>query len=147
MLQHSRRIQITPSLSIAEEELQWDFVRASGPGGQNVNKVSSAVQLRFNVLQSESLPAEVKERLIRLGGKRINSQGEVIIQARSYRTQEQNRQEALQRLIGLIQKAARKPIPRHPTKPSAAARQARLNAKRRRSQIKALRQKRDWEID
>lgn len=140
-------IWIAPHLSIKEEELQWDFVRASGPGGQNVNKVSSAVQLRFNVFQNESLPPDVKERLLRLAGKRINANGELIIQAQRHRTQEQNRQEALERLILLLQKAAQKPKPRHPTRPSAVARQARLNAKRRRSQIKALRRKQDWDND
>ncbi len=138
-------IWITPHLSIDESELQWDFIRAAGPGGQNVNKVSSAVQLRFNLLENESLPPEVKERLIRMAGKRINEKGELIIQAQRRRTQEQNRQEALERLILLLQQASQKPKPRHPTHPSAAARQARLNAKRRRSQLKALRQKREWE--
>lgn len=140
-------IWIAPQLSIEEKDLQWDFVRASGPGGQNVNKVSSAVQLRFNVLDNESIPAEVKERLQHLAGKRINANGELVIQAQRYRAQEQNRQEALQRLIFLLQKAAQKPKPRRPTQPPAAARQARLEAKRCRSQIKALRQKRDLRID
>lgn len=140
-------IWIAPQLSIEEKDLQWDFVRASGPGGQNVNKVSSAVQLRLNVLDNENIPPEVKQRLQRLAGKRINANGELVIQAQRYRTQEQNRQEALQRLIFLLQKAAQKPKPRRPTQPPPAARQARLEAKRRRSQIKALRQKRDLEID
>lgn len=138
-------IWIAPQLSIDEEDLQWDFVRAAGPGGQNVNKVASAVQLRLNVLQNENIPPEVKERLLNLAGKRINLQGELVIQAQRHRTQEQNRREALEQLILLLQKAAQKPKPRHPTQPSAAARQARLNAKRRRSQIKALRRKRDWQ--
>lgn len=140
-------IKIAPHLCIAEEDLQWDFVRAGGPGGQNINKVSSAVQLRFNVLQNASIPPEMKDRLLHLAGKRINANGEIIIHAQRQRTQEQNRQEALQRLILLLQKAAQKPKPRHPTQPSAAARQARLNAKRRRSYIKSLRQRRDWEGD
>lgn len=140
-------IWIASHLSIDEEELQWDFVRAIGPGGQNVNKVASAVQLRFNVLQSASLPPEVKERLLRLAGKRINANGELIIQAQRHRTQEQNRQEALERLVLLLQKAAQKPKLRRPTQPSMAARRARLDAKRRHSRIKALRRKRDWEND
>lgn len=140
-------IWIAPQLAIEEKDLQWDFVRASGPGGQNVNKVSSAVQLALNVLDNENIPPEVKQRLQRLAGKRINANGELVIQAQRYRTQEQNRQEALQRLIFLLQKAAQKPKPRRPIQPPPAARQARLNAKRRRSQIKALRQKRGLEID
>ncbi|GAB4478306.1 MAG: alternative ribosome rescue aminoacyl-tRNA hydrolase ArfB [Anaerolineales bacterium] len=140
-------IRIAPHLSIAEEDLQWDFVRASGPGGQNVNKVSSAVQLRFNVLNNEHLPPEVRARLLHLAGKRINANGELVIQAQRRRTQEQNRQEALERLILLLQKAAQKTKPRRPTRPSATARQARLESKRRRSQIKALRQKRHWVDD
>ncbi|PWH14811.1 MAG: aminoacyl-tRNA hydrolase [Anaerolineae bacterium] len=140
-------IWIAPNFAIDEEELQWDFVHANGPGGQNVNKVSSAVQLRLNVLQNEAIPPEVKGRLRRLAGKRINANGELIIQAHRYRTQEQNRREALQRLAALLQKAAQKPKARYPTQPSPAARQERLNAKRRRSQLKALRQKWDWEIE
>lgn len=140
-------IWIAPQLSIEEIDLQWDFVRATGPGGQNVNKVSSAVQLRFNVLHNETIPPEVRERLQHLAGKRINANGELVIQAQRYRTQQQNREEALQRLIFLLQKAAQKPKLRRPTHPSPAAVQARLDAKRRRSRIKALRQKKDLEID
>ncbi len=132
-------IEITPSLSIDESELQYDFVRASGPGGQNVNKVATAVQLRFDVSNSSSLPEEVKERLSQLAGSRINSDGILIIDAHQYRTQDQNRADALIRLVDLLQEAAKKPKRRKKTRPSAAAKARRLENKRQLSQKKRMR--------
>ncbi len=131
-----------PSLpfAIGEDEIAFDFIRAAGPGGQNVNKVASAVQLRFDVRASPSLPEEVKARLIRLAGRRVTGEGVLIIEAKRYRSQEQNRAEALRRLSVLIQRAAQPPRPRRPTRPSAAARARRLEAKKRRSAVKRLRQ-------
>jgi ribosome-associated protein len=132
-------IEITPTIAIEEREVQLDFTRASGPGGQHVNKVATAVQLRFDVRHSPSLPAEVKERLIRLAGKRLTDSGVLIIEARRFRTQEQNRQDAMNRLVELIRRAARRPKTRRKTGPSRAARERRLAAKRRRSEKKQLR--------
>ena len=109
-------IDITPSIQIDEQEIEFVFIRSTGPGGQNVNKVSSAVQLRFNVQKSPSIPQEVKLRLVRLAGKRLTSDGVLIIEARQYRSQERNRQAALVRLVRLIQQACEPPKPRHKTK-------------------------------
>lgn len=131
-------IEITPALRIPENEVQLEFIRASGPGGQNVNKVSSAVQLRFDVGAS-SLPLQVKQRLLRLGGRRITRTGVLVIEARSHRTQEQNRADALARLAALVRKAAAKPRPRKRTRPSAASREKRLESKKRRGEIKRIR--------
>jgi ribosome-associated protein len=131
-------IQITDTIAINENDIQEEFVRSSGPGGQNGNKVATAVQLRFNVPQA-ALPEAVRERLIRLAGRRLTAEGILIIDARRFRTQEQNRQDALERLIALIQKAAEPPKPRRKTKPSAAARAQRLESKQRHSKIKKLR--------
>ncbi len=132
-------IEITPTIAIEEREVQLDFTRASGPGGQHVNKVATAVQLRFDVRHSPSLPDEVRERLIHLAGKRITDSGVLIIEARRFRTQEQNRQDAMQRLVELIRRAARRPKSRRKTGPSRAARERRLAAKQRRSEKKRLR--------
>ena len=133
-----RMIQITSAITIEESELQFDFIRASGPGGQNVNKVSSAVQLRFKVAES-SLPEETKERLYRIAAGRINKDGVLMIHARQYRTQEQNRYDAQERLIELIRLAAEKPKPRRATRPSVTARAARLGSKKKHGEIKRLR--------
>ncbi len=132
-------IEITPFLSLDEDELQFDFMRASGPGGQNVNKVSTAVQLRFNVSNSTSLPADVRNRLAQLAGKRVTEDGVLIIEARRFRTQAQNRQDALDRLLALIRRAAARPKVRRPTHPSQESKKRRLEGKRRRSEIKKLR--------
>ena len=136
-------IEITPSLQIDERELQIDFIRASGPGGQNVNKVATAVQLRFDV-RSSSLPEEVKERLLMVAGKRITSEGMLLIEAKRFRTQEQNREDAIQRFTELIQRSLVKPKARKKTKPSQAAREERLKEKKRRGEIKKIRQSKDW---
>jgi ribosome-associated protein len=132
-------IEITPNLSLDESELSFDFIRASGPGGQNVNKVASAIKLYFDVRASPSLPEDVKERLEILAGNRMTADGVLVINARRYRTQEQNRLDAVQRLVALIQKALEPPKPRKRTRPSAAARAARLEEKKRRGFIKRLR--------
>lgn len=129
-------IRITPQIALDEAEIQLQFVRASGPGGQNVNKVSSAVQLRFDVAHSPSLPDDVRERLMRLAGNRLTNEGEVVIEAQRFRTQERNRQDALGRLVELIRQAAVKPKPRVATKPTKASRLRRLESKQRRSSVK-----------
>ena len=134
-------IHITPAVAIDEKEIQEDFIRASGPGGQNVNKVATAVQLRFDVANSPSLADDVKKRLIHLGGKKVTDAGVLIIDARRFRTQDQNRQDALQRLIRMIHKAVQKPKVRHKTKPTAASRRRRKEEKLHRSRIKRLRRK------
>jgi len=136
-------IRVTTSIAIDEEELREDFVRASGPGGQNVNKVATAVKLRFDVAHSPSLPEDVRRRLMRLAGKRITEEGELVIDARRFRSQDRNRQDARERLVALIRKAAEKPKPRRKTQPTAASKRRRLEEKRRRSAIKQSRQKPD----
>jgi ribosome-associated protein len=140
-------IEITPYLSLSEDEIQFDFIRASGPGGQNVNKVATSVQLRFDVRSSPSLQPDVKERLTRLAGSRMTGDGVLLIQARRYRTQDQNRLDAIQRLIVLIRKALVKPKVRKPTRPSLTARAARISEKKRQGGIKRTRRyvPDDWE--
>jgi ribosome-associated protein len=133
-------IQVTPTIALDERELQWEFIRASGPGGQRVNKVSTAVQLRFDVANTAVLPEEIRERLMHLGGKRITSEGILIVEARRFRTQEKNRQDALDRLIKLIRKAAEKPKKRRRTKPTRASTRRRLEEKRRQAETKRRRQ-------
>jgi ribosome-associated protein len=133
-------IEITPEIILNENELHFDFVRATGPGGQNVNKVATAVQLRFDVANSATLPPEVRERLLRLAGKRVTSDGILLIEARRFRSQERNRQDALNRLIALIRQATEKPKPRRKTKLPQAVKEQRLAAKRRRSETKRRRQ-------
>jgi len=136
-------IEITPSLQIDERELEISFVRASGPGGQNVNKVATAAQLRFD-LNASALPEEVKRRLVHLAGKRLSGEGILLIEARRFRTQEQNREDAIQRFVGLVRKALVKPKERKETQPTQASREARLKEKKRRGDIKKIRQDRDW---
>lgn len=132
-------IPITPSIALPEKELKFQFIRASGPGGQNVNKVATAVQLRLDVRNCLSLPAEVRDRLLRLGGQRITAAGELIIEARRFRTQERNRQDAIERLVTLLQQAARRPKLRRKTTLPPAVRKRRLDDKRRRGAAKRLR--------
>ncbi len=129
-------IQITPSISIREDEILEEFVLASGPGGQNVNKVATAVKLRFDVAHSPSLPEEMRDRLMRLAGKRLTDEGVIVIHARRFRSQDKNRQDARERLTALIHKAAQRPKRRRKTRPTAASIERRLENKRRRSQIK-----------
>ena len=133
-------IRITPSISIGEGELEEHFIRASGPGGQNVNKLASAVQLRFDARRSPSLPDDVRARLERLAGRRLTREGVIVINAQRHRTQERNREDARERLVDLIRRAAVAPVPRRATKPTAGARERRLESKKRRAAIKGLRQ-------
>jgi ribosome-associated protein len=137
-------IQVTDTLSINEADIQVDFVQGSGPGGQNVNKVATQAQLRFN---TANLPEEIRHRLLRLAGNRVTADGSLLIQAREYRTQEQNRQAAMGRLIELVRQAAVPPKPRHKTRPTQASRMRRLENKRQRSEIKRLRSNRRTDFD
>jgi ribosome-associated protein len=130
---------ITDTFSIDDAELEWDFVRSSGPGGQNVNKVATAAQLRFDARRSPSLPEDVRERLVLIAGKRMTSDGILVIHARRFRSQEGNRQDAWDRLAELIRKALVRPVVRRRTKPSRAAKMRRLEEKKRRGELKKTR--------
>jgi ribosome-associated protein len=132
-------INITNEISISEEELKFKFVRSSGPGGQNVNKVSTAVQLRFDVVGSPTLPPDIRSRLIALAGNRVTEKGVLVIDTQQYSAQSQNRQAAIDRLVDLIKQAAIPPKVRRKTKPSDGAKQRRLESKRRRGKVKQLR--------
>jgi len=132
-------IYITPTIAIDESEIKQEFIRSSGPGGQNVNKVSTAVQLRFNIANSPSLPDDVRKRLAHLAGRRITENGELIINARRFRTQERNRQDAFDRLVKLIRKASERPKVRRKTRPTLQSKRRRLEAKRHRSEAKRMR--------
>jgi ribosome-associated protein len=134
-------IRVTDTISLDDDELQESFVRASGPGGQNVNKVSTAVQLRFDVRRSRSLPNDVAIRLMRLAGNRLTKDGVLVLIAQNNRTQERNRAEARERLLDLIREAAVKPVPRRATKPTRASKVKRVEGKKIRSNIKKMRGK------
>ena len=135
-------IQITPRLSVSEEELAFEYVRASGPGGQNVNKVATAVRLRFDVRRSPSLPEDVRRRLEQIAGRRLTAGGVLVIDAQRFRTQAQNRDDALARLRELVARAAIPPKRRKATRPTRSSKERRLKSKRQRAERKTLRGKR-----
>ena len=137
-------IHITPSISIDESELQFEYIRASGPGGQNVNKVATAVQLRFNV-ESSSLSNDIKQRLVKLSGSKMTNDGVLILEAKRFRTQEQNREDAIRRFVILVQKAVARPKKRIRTLPTKASRERRLKAKKQRGSIKKSRQDKNFD--
>ena len=137
--------EITPYIVIGDDELEWKFIRASGPGGQNVNKVSSAVQLRFLLPQNTSIPVAVRNRLRAIAGRRINDDGTLLISARSERSQEQNRRDALDRLTQLIQTAMVEPKIRKKTRPTKASKERRIDSKKRRSTTKSGRGPQGWD--
>lgn len=132
-------IRITPRISIDENEITLEFVRSSGPGGQNVNKVSTAVELRFDAANSPSLADDVRKRLIKIAGNRVTKEGILIIEARRFRTQEKNRADAVERLAGLIRKAAVEPVRRRKTRPTVQSKEERIKRKKLRSMIKKSR--------
>jgi ribosome-associated protein len=137
-------IAVTPSISISEGDLEERFIRAPGPGGQRVNKVATAVQLRFDLRGSHSLPEQVRRKLARLAGRRVSTDGILTIEAHRFRTRERNREDALERLLELIRRAANQPKPRKKTRPTRASKERRLESKRRRSQTKRLRGGSQW---
>jgi ribosome-associated protein len=132
-------IPVTDQISLEESELEESFLRASGPGGQNVNKVATAVQLRFDAAASASLSGAVKERLRRVAGRRMTDAGVIVITANRFRTQERNRADALERLVEMIAQASHAPAPRRPTRPTYASRQRRVDEKKKRGAVKQLR--------
>jgi len=134
-------LNISPAIRIPVNEISFDYIRASGPGGQHVNKTSTAVQLRFHIIKSPSLPEDVKRRLLQQGGSRLTTEGELIIAARRFRSQEANRRDALERLCSIIEHAARPARKRRSTRVPSASRRRRLSAKRMRGQVKKLRAK------
>lgn len=132
-------IPVTPRIWLDENEIEESFVRASGPGGQNVNKVSTAVQLRFDVRGSKTLPEPVKARLERIAGRRLTKEGSIVLVAQRYRTQERNREDALARLVAMVREAADLPVIRRPTRPTLGSKVRRLESKARRAGVKAMR--------
>lgn len=140
-LEYLMMIDIKPGISIDESELHLDFIRASGPGGQNVNKVSSAVQLRFDAMNSPALNEQIRKRLLRIAGRRASNTGTIVIKAQRFRSQEKNRQDAVDRLVMMIRQAATVPRIRKKTKPSRAAMEKRISTKHHRSRTKKFRKR------
>lgn len=138
-------LEISPAITIADDELIERFVRSSGPGGQNVNKVATAVELRFDAANSPSLPDDVRVRLLARRDRRITSDGVIVINAQRFRTQDRNREDARERLAALVQAALKAPVKRVPTKPTRASKERRLTGKRERSQVKTTRAARGWD--
>ena len=138
-------LEISPNIAIADDELIERFVRSSGPGGQNVNKVATAVELRFDATNSPSLPDDVRARLLARRDRRITSDGVIVINAQRFRTQDRNREDARERLAALVQAALKAPVKRVPTKPTRASKERRLTGKRERSQVKSTRATRGWD--
>ena len=132
-------IRVTRSIALDESEIQESFIAASGPGGQNVNKVATAVQLRFDMANSPAMSDDVKMRLARIAGRRLTNDGVIVLVAQKFRSQERNREDALERLIQMIQEAAVPPVPRRPTKPTLGSKKRRLESKTRRGAVKQLR--------
>ncbi|MGA7982353.1 MAG: alternative ribosome rescue aminoacyl-tRNA hydrolase ArfB [Chromatiaceae bacterium] len=129
-------IEVTPKITLDDKELEERFIRSPGPGGQNVNKLSTAVQLRFDIARSPSLPEDVRRRLIRLAGRRVSTDGVLTIEAHRFRTRERNREDAVERLVELVRLAAHQPKPRKKTRPTRASKERRLESKRQRSNVK-----------
>lgn len=132
-------IRITDQIALDEDEIEESFIRSAGPGGQNVNKLATAVQLRFDVRRSPSLPDHVRERLEKLAGRRLTREGVLVLTAQRFRTQERNRQDAIERLVELVRRATERQAPRRPTRPTLGSRERRLEGKTRRSTVKRLR--------
>jgi ribosome-associated protein len=144
MMNRDESVRVSEQVRIPAGELRWEFARASGPGGQNVNRVASSVRLRFDAARSPSLPEDVRQRLLRLAGHRRTATGEILIEARTHRTQERNRAEAMERFVGLLRRALHPARPRRATRPTAASRERRLDAKRRRAESKHARRRPAW---